>query len=104
VWRGALDREPLCTKGLFFICPTPVYKQILTRLGGRLEDYHPQAGVLTFRWYNLGADAPVGVPRELISEGQRTTTIDQIALAFTSPSNLPAPRVYEQAIRAVLGG
>lgn len=105
IYKGhVLRREPLCTKGLFFICPTPVYERILTRLGGRLEDYHPQAGSLTFRWYNLATEVVTGVPRGLISEGQRTTTIDQVALAFTSPSNLPAPRVYEQAIRAVLGG
>jgi hypothetical protein len=31
-----------------------------------------------------------------------TTTVDQVALAFTSPSNLPEPGVYEQAIRAEL--
>lgn len=105
IYKGhVLCREPLCTKGLFFICPTPVYDRIITRLGGRLEDYHPQAGALTFRWYDLSLEATHGVPRSLVSGGQRTTTIDQVALAFTSPSNLPSPRVYEQAIRNVLKG
>lgn len=103
IYKGhVLRREPLCTKGLFFICPTPVYHRILTRLGGKLEDYHPQAGSLTFRWYDLAHITTPGNPYALVSEGQHTTTIDQVALAFTSPSNLPAPRVYEQAIRAGL--
>lgn len=103
IYKGhVLRREPLCTKGLFFICPTPVYNRILTRLGGKLEEYHPQAGALTFRWYNLAVDTDEGHPHPLVYEGQRTTTIDQVALAFTAPSNLPAPRVYEQAIQAEL--
>ena len=103
IYKGhVLRREPLCTKGLFFICPTPVYQRILTRLGGKLQDYHPQAGALTFRWYDLAVENSPGTPHALVAGGQHTTTIDQVALAFTSPSNLPEPRVYEQAIRAGL--
>lgn len=103
IYKGhVLRREPLCTKGLFFLCPTPVYQRILTRLGGKLEDYHPQAGAVTFRWYDLAEDYTPGSSRALVNGGQRTTTVDQIALAFTSPSNLPPPRVYEQAIVAGL--
>jgi hypothetical protein len=105
IYKGhVLRREPLCTKGLFFICPSPVYQRIITRLGGKLEDYHPQAGALTFRWYDLASKTKLGTPYALEFGGQRTTTIDQVALAFTSPSNLPAPRVYETAIRNELGG
>lgn len=103
IYKGhVLRREPLCTKGLFFVCPAPVYQRIITRLGGKLEDYHPQAGALTFRWYDLGPEHSSGVSRPLDFVGQRTTTIDQVALAFTSPSNLPMPRVYEQAILSEL--
>lgn len=103
IYKGhVLRREPLCTKGLFFVCPTPVYHRIITRLGGTLEEYHPQPGALTFRWYDLAVERQDGVPRALQFGGQRTTTVDQIALAFTSPSGLPAPRVYENAIRAEL--
>lgn len=103
IYKGhVLRREPLCTKGLFFLCPTRVYERILTRLGGKLEDYHPQAGAVTFRWYDLAKDYDAGSARALVNGGQRTTTVDQIALAFTSPSNLPPPRVYEQAIVAGL--
>ena len=105
IYKGhVLRREPLCTKGLFFICPAPVYQRILTRLGDSLTDYHPQPGALTFRWYDLAADPPISaIPRHLDFVGQMTTTIDQVALAFTSPSKLPAQGVYERAIRAELG-
>jgi hypothetical protein len=103
IYKGhVLRREHLCTKGLFFICPTPVYQRILERLGGRLEDYSPQAGALTFRWYDLDSSSREGTPRSLVSEGQYTTTVDQVAHAFVSPSNLPARGVYEQAIQAAL--
>ena len=103
IYKGhVLRREPRCTKGLFFVCPTPVYHRIITRLGGALEDYHPQSGALTFRWYDLGEVAPPGTPRSLVAGGQRTTTVDQVALAFTSPSGLPPAGVYEQAIRTEL--
>lgn len=103
IYKGhVLRREPLCTKGLFFVCPAPVYQRILTRLGGTLTEYHPQAGALTFRWYDLATQATKGIPLSLDFCGQSTTTIDQVALAFTSPSNLPLPRVYENAILAEL--
>lgn len=104
IYKGhVLRREPLCTKGLFFVCPKPVYQRILTRLGNKLTSYHPQPGALTFRWYDLTAEPSLpAVARPLEFVGQMTTTIDQVALAFTSPSELPEPRVYEQAIRSAL--
>jgi hypothetical protein len=103
IYKGhVLRREPLCKNGMFFICPKPVYDRIVLRLGGQLQDYHPQPGALTFRWYDLEESASAGEPRNLEFQGQRTTTVDQIALAFTSPSNLPPPRVYESAIRTQL--
>jgi hypothetical protein len=103
IYKGhVLRREPLCTKGLFFVCPQPVHARIIERLGGTLQAYHPQPGALTFRWYDLADTPSVGTPRPLVFKGQQTTTIDQVALAFTSPGNLPEPRVYEDAIRAEL--
>jgi hypothetical protein len=51
-------------------------------------------------WYDIGAEAPAGESRTLGSVGQFTTTIDQVALAFTTPSNLPPAKVYETSIRA----
>ncbi len=53
-------------------------------------------------WYDIGPEVETGHQRELASVGKFTTTIDQVALAFTAPSNLPPPLVYENAIRASL--
>lgn len=103
IYKGhVLRQEPLCQKGLFFVCPTPVYQKISERLGGGLRPYTAQSGSLTLMWYDIGPDVPSGQQRELISVGQFTTTTDQVALAFTAPSNLPPARVYESAIRASL--
>jgi hypothetical protein len=103
IYKGhVLRREPLCQKGLFFICPAPVYKKIAERLGGSLTEIHQQAGSLTIMWYDIGEPVPDGQIRPLELGGQSTTTIDQVALAFTAPSNLPPAKVYEQAINAEL--
>jgi hypothetical protein len=103
IYKGhVLRREPLCQKGLFFICPTPVYNKIAERLGGKLEEIHQQAGSVTLMRYDVGPPVPDGQIRALELGGQSTTTIDQVALAFTAPSNLPPAKVYEQAIIAEL--
>jgi hypothetical protein len=103
IYKGhVLRQEPLCQKGLFFVCPTPVYNKISERLGGGLRPYPLQPGALTILWYDIGEPAPAGNIRTLVSVGQFTTTIDQVALAFTAPSNLPPAQVYENAIRASL--
>ncbi len=103
IYKGhVLRREPLCQKGLFFICPTPVYNKIAERLGSDLEPIHQQAGSVTIMWYDIGAPVSEGQIRALELGGQSTTTVDQVALAFTAPSNLPPAKVYEQAIVAEL--
>jgi hypothetical protein len=103
IYKGhVLRQEPLCQKGLFFVCPTPVYQKISERLGGGLRSYPAQPGSLTIMWYDIGPAVPSGEQRELIGVGHLTTTIDQVALAFTAPSNLPPAQVYENAIRASL--
>lgn len=103
IYKGhVLRRERLCRQGLFFVCPKPVYDRIRERLGGNLLAYQPQPGALTLMWYDVGDEVPEGQNRELTLAGKFTTTVDQIALAFTSPSNLPDENVYEAAIRAVL--
>lgn len=104
IYKGhVLRRERLCRSGLFFICPTPVYEKIRERLGGNLLDYMLQSGALTLMWYDVGPPVPAGQIRQLNLQGRFTTTVDQVALAFTSPSNLPDANVYEAAIRAELG-
>ncbi|MGC3991540.1 MAG: NotI family restriction endonuclease [Chthoniobacteraceae bacterium] len=103
IFKGhVLRNEPLCTKGMYFICPAPVNERIMTRLGNDLRNYHPHPGAITFRWYDLGESNAPDQPKELIFTGQMTTTVDQVALAFTSPKNLPSAGVYEAAIRAEL--
>jgi hypothetical protein len=104
IYKGhVLRRERLCKKGLFFVCPTPVYQKITTRLGGNLLEYAMQPGSLTFRHYDLGPDLGQGLHRDLIHGGQLTTTVDQVATAFTSPTNLPDAGVYQKAIEEELG-
>jgi len=103
IYKGhVLRREPLCRQGMFFVSPAAVYDRILQRLGGRLLQYARQPGSLTFRWYGLGKMQEHGARRPLEAEGEFTTTIDQIAVAFTSPTNLPPEGVYETAIREEL--
>ncbi len=103
IYKGhVLRQEPLCQKGLFFVCPTPVYGKIHERLGGGLRPYPIQPGSLTILWYDIGPPVSAGEQRNLVSAGQFTTTTDQVALAFTAPSNLPPAQVYEKAIRASL--
>ena len=103
IYKGhVLRREQLCSKGLFFVCPGVVFEKIKTRLGNNLLQYNLQSGSLSFLWYNSQLAGQPGQTRPLINGGRFTTTVDQVALAFTSPSNLPDQNVYENAIRAAL--
>jgi hypothetical protein len=103
IYKGhVLRREPLCSKGLFFICPSAVYGRIIENLGNNLLPYdNLQPGSITFMWYALSG--PENGAFGLRHEGKFSTTVDQIALAFTSPANLPPQGVYEEAINAALG-
>ena len=104
IYKGhVLRREAKCTKGLYFVCPKQVYDRIRDRLGGNLHKYHPSTGTITFRSYELGSTAPTGRRRKMKLFEQFTTTVDQVAIAFTSPMNLPEQNVYEAAIKAALG-
>ena len=85
------------------MCPKQVFGRIRDRLGGNLHTYHPSTGTITFRSYELGPVAPAGQQRDMILFDQFTTTVDQVAIAFTSPMNLPEQNVYEAAIKAALG-
>jgi Restriction endonuclease NotI len=95
-----LRREPLCTKGLFFICPSAVHDRIMTRVG-KLDDYPIQSGSVTFLSYSVDQDSDL-VPKSLKLDHTTTTTTDQLSLAFSSPKYLPPQGVYEEAIRKAL--
>jgi hypothetical protein len=103
IYKGhVLRHEQLCKKGLFFVCPTPVYERVEERLGKSMVSYHFQPGALTFQWYNIGSNVAHGRARNLTFEGEFTTTVDQVALAFTAPANLPPAGVYQRAIESEL--
>ncbi len=104
IYKGhVLRRERLCLKGLFFISPTRVYERIRKRLARNLDPLHMQPGSLTFMWYELVPHVQHGLLRSLVLKGHVTTTVDQVALAFTAPQELPDAGVYEGAIRTALG-
>lgn len=104
IYKGhVLRREAKCSKGLYFVCPKQVYDKIRDRLGGILHTYQPGNGTITFRSYELGPTVPAGQHRNITLSGQFTTTVDQVALTFTSPMNLPDQNVYEAAINTALG-
>jgi hypothetical protein len=95
-----LRRENLCTRGLFFICPSAVYNRIISRVG-KLDNYPIQTGSITFLSYSID-EQPQTVPKRLKLDNTLTTTTDQLSLAFSSPKYLPPQGVYEQAIRQAL--
>jgi hypothetical protein len=103
IYKGhVLRRERLCRNGLSFVCPKPVFDKIQIRLGGNLLQYVPQPGAITFISYDLGSPVTAGNLRTLVQTGTLTTTIDQVANAFSAPVNLPPANVYETAIRGSL--
>jgi len=103
IYKGhVLRREAKCSKGLFFICPHSVYQKIMDRLGNHLHGYPIGNGTITFRSYGLGDVNLTTHQRPLVFDSQFTTTIDQVATAFTSPMNLPPQDVYAAAIAAAL--
>jgi hypothetical protein len=76
------------------MCGSPVFAS------GQEMGSQPEA--LTFRWYHIGPDKEQASPRDIVFGGQLTTTVDQVATAFTSPTNLPEAGVYQQAIEREL--
>ena len=104
IYKGhVLRREEMCTKGLFFVCPTPVHARINARLGSSLPSYPQDRGTITFCWYDLGPKVQDGHIRSLVQGGSFTTTIDQLTLALDRAIDLPEAGVYEKAIKEALG-
>ena len=106
VYKGqVLQREALCRKGLFFVCPTPVYDRIMTRVGGEdaLVKYALQPASITFMAYDLDlgehVDPGTTVPLKLNTE--RSTTVYKLQEAFNNVT-LPDENVYKTAIENAL--
>ena len=103
IYKGqVLRREAKCSKGLYFVCPRAVYDRIRDRLGADLHAYHPSTGTISFRSYELGPPVSLGHHRDMTLSEQFTTTVEQVAIAFTSAMSLPDQNVYEAAINAAL--
>lgn len=99
ITKGHLLRvEEQCKKGLFFICPTPVLKRIYDRLGNQLAEYALQPGSITFQDYSIEESSKIR-PFPLAMGSSFTTTHDQLALAFSSPQNLPPKNSYSKVVR-----
>lgn len=107
VYKGqVLQREAKCRKGLFFVCPTPVYDKIMGRLGGEenLVKYGLQPASITFLAYDLWEQTPTpaGTPLNVELDKARSTTVYKVQEAFNNVT-LPNENVYESAIKAALG-
>lgn len=95
-------RESLCKKGLFFICPEPVYKRFMRRMGTKLSEFPFGSGSLTFRRYQLASTVTPGQIRPLEFQGTFTTTVENLRDAFNSTLGLPSMGVMSEAIQKAL--
>ncbi|MCT2248798.1 NotI family restriction endonuclease [Kocuria rhizophila] len=108
IYKGhVLQMEDKCKKGLFFITPTAVYDKIMRRLGSSgpgLNKYPLSSGAITFLSYDPDWDKAVdGEPVPLRQTNLLTTNLNQVALAFSSPTDLPPANSYQTSIEKALG-
>lgn len=107
IYKGqVLQREELCRTGLYFVCPTPIYKRVLNRLGGKdkIPTFPTQPAAIHFVAYDYTAmfdETPNGaiVPLDILEE--HCTTVYKVQEAFSALS-LPEGNVYGNAIRKSL--
>ncbi|MGW5238630.1 hypothetical protein ACWEOW_06835 [Monashia sp. NPDC004114] len=101
-----LQAEALCTNGLYFVTPEPVFKRVMMRLGGvdRLRRIPKQPGSLTFIRYDYDFSTGIldGSPLALKRLAPVTVSTSDLSLAFITPENLPASGAYESAIKQKL--
>ncbi|HYN78761.1 MAG TPA: NotI family restriction endonuclease [Lamprocystis sp. (in: g-proteobacteria)] len=107
IYKGqVLQREDLCKKGIFFVCPIAVFEHIAQRLGGdrALIPYPLQPASITFMAYrHLPSEPPADgrlVPVQQVLE--RSTTVYKLQEAFNNVT-LPEANVYRIAILRALG-
>lgn len=94
IYKGHLfHREARNSKGMFFLCPDPVLGRVIDRLGPSLgTGFALQPGAITLVGYTGRGDLTLERARVI------TTTVNELALAFTSPRDLPTPGAYGDAI------
>lgn len=106
IYKGqVLQREDLCKKGLFFVCPDPVLARIMARLGGQegLVKYALQPASITFLAYSHGVPPHVeGTLVPLVQTVSHSTTVYKLQEAFNNVT-LPDENVYKAAILRALG-
>jgi hypothetical protein len=107
IYKGqVLQREELCKKGLFFVCPEPVFERITNRLGGQqgLIRYALQPASITFVVYNHDlTEAPNDGKLVPLKETLfHSTTVYKVQEAFNNVT-LPEENVYRNAILKALG-
>lgn len=107
IYKGqVLQREELCKKGLFFVCPEPVFERIMKRLGGQegLIRYALQPASITFEVYNhdLAENPSDGKLVPLMETLSHTTTVYKVQEAFNNVT-LPEENVFRNAILKALG-
>lgn len=106
IYKGqVLQREEMCKKGLFFVCPQPVFDRIAKRLGGKegLIKYALQPASITFIAYehDLGNVVSEGELIPLKMSLSHTTTVYKVQEAFNNVT-LPEENVYRNAILRAL--
>lgn len=108
IYKGqVLQREELCKKGLFFVCPEPVYAKIINRLGGQqgLLKYALQPASISFLTYNynLSTATEYGQLIPVIPIATHSTTVYKVQEAFNNVA-LPDENVYRDGILRALRG
>lgn len=107
IYKGqVLQREELCRKGLFFVCPQAVIDRVMKRLGGQdgLVRYALQPASITFVAYNYNTDSDF-LDSEIAPIEEtlcHSTTVYKVQEAFNNVT-LPEENVYRNAILKALG-
>ncbi|ATF91349.1 Restriction endonuclease NotI [Cedecea neteri] len=104
IYKGqVLQREALCRKGLFLVCPYPVYTRIMGRLGGAsgLIRYALQPASITFLAYEHDTNTIDGSTVPLKGLPPHSTTVYKVQEAFNNVT-LPDENVYRTAIDIAL--
>ncbi len=107
IYKGqVLQREEMCKKGIFFVCPGPVFQRIVNRLGGidKLIRYTLQPASITFMVYDhdLSTEFIEGKITHIKKSICHTTTVYKLQEAFNNVI-LPSENVYRDAILKALG-
>jgi len=105
IYKGqVLQREQLCRRGLFFVCPKPVLERVHMRLGGALPAFPDQRASVTFLAYDYDQAAPPVngeiLPLKVLEI--LPTSVEKLKESFNNVT-LEEQNVYQAAIEEALG-